>query len=283
VRVTPSRSRADEWAVVLAAADVAYELRESVEGWALVVPAADADAALDALAAYDRENAADAPRVAHAAAARPVTLAGAYVALLLLAVFALTGSRADRSVWFERGSADASRLMAGEWWRAVTALTLHADAPHVLGNAVAGALLISAVCQATGTGVGLWLVLLAGAAGNVLTAAAQAGPHVSVGASTAIFGAIGILVALRVVTPARVSLGGSRPWVVLAASVLLLVLFGTGPNVDVLAHLFGLLAGGVLGVAGASALRRSPPAWLQALLAAMAAAAVAGAWRLAFS
>jgi len=278
VRVTPSRSRADEWAVVLAAADVPYELRESLEGWALVVSAADADAALDALAAYDRENAGDGPRVAPAPAARPLTLAGVYVALLLLAVFALTGGRAERSAWFERGSGDATRIMAGEWWRAVTALTLHADAPHVAGNAVAGALLVSAVCQAAGTGVGLWLVLLAGALGNVLTAAAQRGPHVSVGASTAIFGAIGILVALRVVTPARVSLGGSRPWVVLAASVLLLALFGTGPNVDVLAHLFGFLAGGALGVVGALALRRPPPAWVQALLAAGAAAAVAGAW-----
>jgi len=39
----------------------------------------------------------------------------------------------------------------------------------------------------------------------------------------------------------------------------------------------------VLGVAGALALRRTPPAWLQPLLTAAAAAAVAGAWRLGFS
>jgi len=27
----------------------------------------------------------------------------------------------------EQGSADATRMMAGEWWRAITALTLHAE------------------------------------------------------------------------------------------------------------------------------------------------------------
>jgi len=39
--------------------------------------------------------------------------------------------------WVERGSADAGRIVRGEWWRAVTALTLHADVAHTLGNAVA--------------------------------------------------------------------------------------------------------------------------------------------------
>src|SRR5207249_906367 len=81
------------------------------------------------------------------------------------------------SEWFQHGEADATRMMAGEWWRAVTALTLHADAPHLLGNALAGALLVTAVCQQLGPGVGLWLVLLAGAGGNALTAAVHgAGP-----------------------------------------------------------------------------------------------------------
>src|SRR2546428_375850 len=89
-------------------------------------------------------------------------MVGVYVALLLIGLFAITGSRAGRSEWFQHGEADATRMMAGEWWRAVTALTLHADAPHLLGNAVAGALLVTAVCQQLGPGVGLWLVPLAG-------------------------------------------------------------------------------------------------------------------------
>jgi rhomboid protease GluP len=283
VRVAASRQRADEWAVVLAAADIPHRLRRRIDGWALIVPAPDAAAALESLDAYDRENIADdADRGDAITPSRPVTMVGLYVALMLIGLFAITGSRAAHSEWFERGSADASRIMAGEWWRAVTALTLHADAPHLLGNALASALLVTAVCQELGSGIGLWLLLLAGASGNALTAAVHGAGHVSVGASTAIFGAIGVLAALRIVTPGR---AGSRPgkwWIVAAASLALLALLGTGPNADLLAHMFGLLIGGALGLVAAPTLRWTPPAPVQWLLVAAAGAAVWGAWRLAF-
>lgn len=282
VRVTPNRERADEWAVVLAAADIPHKLRRRLDGWALIVPAPDAAAALESLDAYDRENAGEgADRGDAVAPSRPVTLAGVYVALLLIGLFAIAGSRETHSEWFQRGSADATRMMAGEWWRAVTALTLHTDVPHLLGNVLASALLVTAVCQQLGTGVGLWLLLLAGAGGNALTAAFYRGGHVSVGASTMVFGAIGILAALRIVTPGRV---GSRPdtwWVAVAASLVLLALLGTGPNADILAHVFGLLAGGAAGLLGALTTRWTPPASVQWLLVTAAGAAVYGAWRLA--
>ena len=283
VRVTPNRDRADEWAVVLAAADIPHRLRRRLDGWALIVPAPDAAAALASLDAYDREDAGeDADRGTAAAPSRPVTLVGVYVALLLIGLFAITGSRQGHGEWFQRGSADATRMMAGEWWRAVTALTLHADVPHLLGNAFAGALLVTAVCQQVGSGVGLWLLLLAGAGGNALTAVIHRGGHVSVGASTVIFAAIGILAALRIVTPARL---GSRPrkwWVAVAASLVLLALLGTGPNADLLAHVFGLLAGGVVGLLGALTIRWMPPPSVQWLLVTVAGAAVYASWRLAF-
>ena len=283
VRVAPDRERADEWAVVLAAADIPHWLRQRLDGWALIVPAPDAAAALESLDAYDRENGgAGADRGDAVAPSRPVTLAGIYVALLLVGLFAITGSREGHSEWFQRGSADATRMVAGEWWRAVTALTLHADVPHLLGNALAGALLVTAVCQQLGPGVGLWLLLFAGAGGNALTAAVHRGGHVSVGASTVVFGAIGILAALRTVMPGGV---GSRPgkwWVAVAASLVLLALLGTGPNADLLAHVFGLLAGGAVGLLGALTIRGMPPASVQWLLVAAAGAAVYAAWRLAF-
>ena len=280
VRVTPRRARADEWGVVLAALDVPSALREEHDGWTVAVAPADVATALDALDAYDRENTERVER-AVAAAPRALTLTGVYVALLLIAVFALSGPRAGRSVWFERGSADAVRIVAGEWWRAVTALTLHADAPHLLSNAVAAGLLVSVVCQALGPGVGLWLVLLAGILGNLAAAFAQRGPHVSVGASTAIFGALGILAALRVTSSERVQLGARQPWVILAAMLVLLVVFGVGPDVDVLGHLLGLLAGLGVGVLGALAVRRPLPAPVQWILVMAAAGALAGAWRVA--
>lgn len=250
VRVTSSRQRADEWAVVLAAADIGHRLRRRIDGWAVLVSPADAAAALETLDAYDRENAGDRSGSAgDDVVARRGTVAGIAAATLLLWLFAMTGPRAARGPWFERGSADATRIMAGEWWRAVTALGLHADVAHVLANAVAIALLVPAVCRAVGTFLGLSLVLLAGAGGNLLTAAVHGPGHVSVGASTSVFGAIGILAVLRIVAPAGAASTRRTRWVVAAAVLALLALVGTGPDADVLAHLFGVVTGAVLGLA----------------------------------
>jgi membrane associated rhomboid family serine protease len=282
VRVTPSRRHADEWAVVLAAAGIPHWLRQRLDGWALIVPADDAATALEALEAYDRENAREDARAGvEGAAARPLTIVGVVVALLLVGGFAVTGPRAARSAWFEHGSADAARIMAGEWWRTITALTLHADTPHLAGNAVAIAVLMTAVCWHLGPGVGAWLLLLAGAGGNALTAVAHRADHVSVGASTAVFAAVGILAALRIVAPTRVGAGARKWWVVVAAALALLALLGTGPEADVLAHLFGFLVGGGLGLIAALTLRREVCAPVQWLLVAAAGGAVVGAWRLA--
>jgi rhomboid protease GluP len=276
VRVTPDRRRADEWAVVLAAAAIPHWLRHRLDGWALIVPADDASTALATLAAYDQENTRD--DAGAVVASRPPTITGAVVALLLIGFFAITGPRAGRSAWFEHGSADAARMLAGEWWRAITALTLHADVPHLAGNALACALLITAVCWQLGPGLGLWLLLLAGAGGNTLTALAHGGGHVSVGASTATFGALGILAALRIATPRRL---GRRTWVVIAACLALLAFLGAGPDTDILAHGFGMLVGAGLGLATALTPSRVLPL-IDWLLLAAAATAVALTWRLAF-
>jgi rhomboid protease GluP len=282
VRVTSSRREADEWAVVLAASGIPHWMRQRLDGWALIVPPDDAGLALQTLAAYDRENARDGGAAGQAAApAPPATIAGAVVALLLIGFFAITGPRAGASAWFQRGSADAARIVAGEWWRTVTALTLHADAPHLLGNAVSLGVLATAVCWYLGPGVGLWLLLLAGAGGNALTAVAHRADHVSVGASTAVFGALGVLTALRILGARRGGLSTRRSWVVIAASLALLALLGTGPHADVLAHLFGFLVGGGLGLLVALGRGRVVPAPLQWLLVVAAGAAMVGAWRLA--
>jgi len=264
---------------VLAAGNIPHRLRPRLDGWALIVSTRDAEAAREALDAYERENVADTVDVDADAVApvRGAAVVGVAVGLLLIGFFAVTGTRAGRSIWFERGGADAERIVAGEWWRTVTALTLHADAPHVIGNAGASAVLVGAVSHQLGPGVGLCLLLLAGAGGNALTAAAHGTHHDSVGASTAMFGAIGILGATRVVARGR-RLAGRKPWMVAAASLALLGLLGTSPGGDLLAHLFGLLLGGALGLAAAPAMLRPLRPLMQWALAVAALVVVVGAW-----
>src|SRR5262245_57206933 len=279
VRVTPDRRRVDEWATVLAAGGIPHRLRGRLDGWALIVAARDADAARETLDAYDWENRPETTN-AHSVSAEAVRGAaglGIAVGLVLIGFFAVTGPRATHSAWFERGGADAERIVAGEWWRTVTALTLDADAPHVVGNAVASAVLIGAVSYQFGPGVGLWLVLLAGTGGNALTAIVHRAHYDSVGASTALFGALGILATAQVVARGRLS-GARQLWIVVAASLALLALLGTSPGADLVAHLFGLLVGGCLGLFAALVRRWPLLPVTQWVLAVAVMLCVVGVW-----
>ena len=114
--------------------------------------------------------------------------------------------------WFERGSADADRILLGELWRTVTALTLHANLAHVLSNAIGITLFLGALSTILGPGLGSALVLLAGAGGNLANALVHGSAHVSVGASTSVFGAVGMLGGLGLARRGRKKLPRRRAW-----------------------------------------------------------------------
>jgi len=280
VWVAPSARRADEYALVLEAIRIAHRVEEAEGGWAVMVAAGDAARARRALAAYDAEGQErrrpEAPPPEYGR-----TWVGLVAAALLLAFFAVIGGRDRSRVWFEGGSASAELILSGELWRTVTALTLHADAVHVLSNAVACVVFVTAVGRWLGPGVALWLVLLAGAAGNGLTALAYGSRHIAVGASTSTFGALGILAARQFLARRSVPWGRRKAWVAIAAGLALLGMLGTAPGSDILAHLFGLLVGGALGAGAALAALRPPRPAAQWALALAALTFVAGSWWLA--
>lgn len=284
VRSTRRRAQADEWALVLASAQIPHRVARDGPGWVLLVPAAEAHQARAALAAYDEETRLEPDAaIPEGASFRLASAIGVAFGVLLLAFFAVTGPPVAGSRWFERGAAASWRIVGGEPWRAVTALTLHVDAVHVAGNAVAVAVLLPAVLQRLGPGGGLVLVLLAGTVANLAGAIAHGPRYVVVGASTATFGAVGILAALRLFPAAAAARTRWRPWIVLVASLVLLAILGAGRGADLLGHALGLLAGGALGLAAGAALRRPPGPAVQWLLVVAAALAVVGCWWLALA
>jgi rhomboid protease GluP len=281
VRHAPSRERADEWALVLAAEGLSARVRAE-RGWGVWTREEEAERADALLDDYLSENRRPPPEARHPEWSGSGPLSWALlVAAGLLLFFRWTGPAAAGSVWFERGAADA-HILAGEPWRAVTALTLHADASHVLSNAVAGALFLGLVFRALGPGLGAALVLAAGALGNLANAWLHSAAHVSVGASTAVFGAVGILAGVAGARRRASLARARRPWMTAAAGLALLAMLGTGgERTDLWAHAFGLLAGGALGWAAGAGLQRPPRLALQWAAGALCVAAVLGAWRLA--
>lgn len=274
IRIAPTSSQADEWALVLTAAGIPNIVEPGAGGWAVLAAADDMARAHAALAAYDEERRGEAQRTPEAFEPYP-WMSGVAVGLLLLWLFSVTSGRP----WFEHGAAAAGRIVTGEVWRAVTALTLHADVIHVTGNALAVAVLLPPLVQRFGAGCALLLLLLAGALGNVLAAMTHDARHVAVGASTAIFGAVGVLVALRLV-PGEAP-GSRKLWTAPVAGVLLLAILGAARGADLTAHAFGFAMGVALGFAAGIAVRRRPRPAVQWTLGALTAIAVLVCWRLA--
>jgi membrane associated rhomboid family serine protease len=273
-RRAANRRGAEEYLVVLAAAGVECRAEHATDEWLILVPAAQAAAAADALAAYDEDHqrADDEPEP-------PQSDAGVVLSGIIVAIYAVTGPRAAWSEAFRRGNAVAERIVNGEWWRAVTALTLHADAAHILGNAFIGVLFTTPVCRFLGPGLGAALVLATGVVGNLIAAVVRRTASSSVGASTAIFGAVGILCGRAVVRASRRRAAGRRPWIPLAAGLALLALLGTSERADLLAHATGFVVGLPIGAATAGTAR--PGGRVQAALAAASALLVAVSWWLA--
>lgn len=83
-----------------------------------------------------------------------------------------------------------------EFWRAITALTLHADDPHLFSNLSFGLFFLIPLCRRAGLGIGIALTLLAGILGNAGNSLMKEANVTSIGFSTALFGAMGALCCL---------------------------------------------------------------------------------------
>jgi len=89
----------------------------------------------------------------------------------------------------------------GEWWRIVTAITLHADLAHLAGNLLGIALFTYLCCRYMGNGLAWFLIVLVASFANLTNAYIRLGePFFSLGASTAVFAALGLLAGFPVGT-----------------------------------------------------------------------------------
>jgi membrane associated rhomboid family serine protease len=250
VEVGRSKTLADakQQVLVLAAAGIECHLMGANRDIGVYVASTDVEQAVQELACYERENQFSwlRPRPARLAP-HAVDAALAYCAVLLF-FFGAARRHALSVDWAAIGAAQASLIRDGAWWRTFTALSLHADVLHLMSNVASGVIFGLFVARLLGSGLAWLTMLMAGALGNALIALVQAPEHTAIGASTGIFGAVGILTGYmwrsRIV-PWR---GGLRRWAPLGAGIMLLVFLGfSGERTDIGAHVAGFAVGGVMG------------------------------------
>jgi len=243
---------AEERALVLRAMDIEHQLERAIVGWRIVVPEYEEERAREQWRLYDLENRATLSShllMGQDRVVREGAVAGTVCwALVLLAVFILQSRHQFGIDWVGAGRLDVAAVRAGEWWRAITALTLHVDAPHLVANIVFGAVFGTLLAREIGAGLAWLVILVGGVAGNLMNAVVQRPSHTSIGASTAVFAALGLLAAYLWSGRRLIRNSWARRLSPVVGAVVMLAWFGTGDErTDIVAHLTGFLSGFAIG------------------------------------
>ena len=276
-----SRAACFEYGLVLDAKGLGYERVEAEGSWRLLVAPALHEVAADELQRYsvERNQRRDVPDMFVPFAGGGIA-GGVYAAILILVAYC-AGAGALGVDWLSAGAIESNGGIA-EWWRPVTALTLHLDQEHLLGNLLFGIGIGTLAARMFGPGVAWLGILLSGAFGNAIDMQVSPAGHGAVGASTAVFAALGLLAGFGWGRIRSSREGRFYRWAPLFGGGCLLALLGSGAtdrHVDVLGHLLGFAAGLALGAAFARfGVPRRGRGGVQAVAAAAALSLVGVAW-----
>lgn len=272
-----SSDGADLCGLILKASGIPFRLRRDSGGYGIWVQQRDYQRARHAVEAYFKENRPDEVSDEPAFLGLDHGYAGIWAAGLIAVAHSAVGRvETVHDVWNDFGAA-AWKIVDGELYRVVTALMLHADSVHLLGNMAGLAIFATAVCHFAGWGAGMLMVLAAGSFGNLVNAILHESGHMSIGASTAVFGAIGILSGYQFLRRRNSTRQKAAAWLPLACGLALLGFLGSGAHVDLAAHLFGFLVGIFIGIGYAMFHKTIGPKG-QKLCLAVCLLIIAGAW-----
>lgn len=279
-----SRRRIGIWALVLDSQGIPCRIMRYGIGWHLLVQPERLENARQQLGRYESENTGWPPPPPKPNPLAENTLATVSVLVLLATFHNVTQLNTPlfgfpSPEWLQTGSAHAGRILNGDWWRLVTALTLHSNVTHLLSNLTIGGFFIISLCRELGSGLAWSLLLAAGILGNLANAHFHLPTHNSVGSSTLIFGGVGILSAISMI---RYRNHLRKRWYAPAGGALaLLASLGTeGVNTDLGAHFFGFFFGFIIGLLTEYVIEKKgrPVKTVNAILSLLSAATIVTAW-----
>jgi membrane associated rhomboid family serine protease len=235
--------QARTYSLVLASASILHTIHPKADYWCIDVAVRDRGHAIRAISLYlienpfeDQEQAPSMPRWVRSFSAVSA------VALLFVVQLSI-GADSHRDALFNALGADAHLILQGEIFRCATALLLHSGWSHLLSNSAAILVFGTFVASIYGWGIGWLLIMLSGVQGNFIAALWYQDHHLAVGASTAVFAAVGICAATsfwwRRSHPKR----RLYAWAPLAAGLALVAWLGTAPHSDIVAHMTGFVSG----------------------------------------
>jgi len=179
---------------VLHALSIPYEILIAEAQAMIVVPAEFVEQAKYELWQYQQENRRQKPRSSEITPVYQSAIPGVatYVAIICLVAW-FAGVALFNRDWFAVGRVDGELIRDGEWWRTITALTLHSGARHLAGNIAFGILFGLMAGRLVGSGIAWFAIVVASSAANFLNTSLLESAHRAIGASTAVFAALGLV------------------------------------------------------------------------------------------
>lgn len=175
-----------------------------------------------------------------------VTIALVFICIIMFIVETVAGGSENLTTLLKFGAMNDVAVAAGhQWWRLFTAQFLHIGIWHLVSNIVMIYYMGMIIEPIFSHWRFLFVYLLSGVGGNLLSFALGNDKTIAAGASTALFGLFGAVLSLAMMhrnNPFIVYAG--KQAFVLAVINLFLDLFM--PNIDIFGHLGGLISGALL-------------------------------------
>lgn len=226
--------------LVLLSQGISHRLEHSPDGpFQIFVELDDQKRARFQIRLYHRENP---PREVNAPLPLKASFQPIWVLLVPAAVTLVQFSGIIPGIEGE-GLSDADKVMNGQWWRCITALTLHGDSRHLGGNLLTGYLVLSMMSYRISLAKVVPFLAVSSALANFCVAATVQTDFRSLGFSTFVFAAIGALSVMEFRLMPKESHGLLRRFAPLCGAASLATFVGLGEHADILAHLYGFIAG----------------------------------------
>ncbi|HWJ77474.1 MAG TPA: rhomboid family intramembrane serine protease [Niallia sp.] len=136
-------------------------------------------------------------------------------------------------------------ITQGEWWRLITPIFIHSGFSHLLFNSFSIFLFGPGLEKIVGKFRFLFIYLFTGIAANIITLFIEPLTYVHLGSSGAIFGLFGYYISIVVFKKDMMSKSNAQ--VITTIAALSLIMTFLQPNINIVGHIFGFLAGLLIG------------------------------------
>jgi membrane associated rhomboid family serine protease len=242
--------RAKDWSLVLFSQGIESTIlpKDQNDGWMLEVKSSEMNEALRVLKLYQKEN----PKQPWSRNFLGTGVVFDWASLGWVTICIIFHwLNFGNSAWREVGVMDSGKVLAGQWWRMVTALFLHADVAHLAQNMAIGFVLMGLAMGMYGKSKALLAALLTGIAGNALSLLLNPRPFNGLGASGLIMGCLGLITTHSWIPSDCKPSPTAQKWMLtgVGAAVALFIMLGTSPGTDIFAHTGGFVSGLMIGIA----------------------------------